>query len=283
MLDVLTKAMDAYWADPGSTEALRLWAEALAESGDVRGEYVLLCLEGPAAEPRRLAMEKKLGGKLVGPAREHLREWRFGPTGLVESARCEAARLAEGVEAIGQLNPRLVLTVTSLKSKAAVEALAEASLERIYCVDFTAFLGTHGGTQLSDATLRALVPALRGVRNLALSCRGYRKECFSPAALRDLGEGLEGLEFLLVDFYRAGEGPYEDPSRPRVPPVEEYAEAVAAGRGFASLKALVFRGADPEPLRRALPGLVTLETPPFHTGPIEGPRDARGIEALKRG
>lgn len=269
-----------YWKEPDSTDALQVWADALVERGDPRGEYVQHCLQG--AEPARRALEKKLGGKLVGPARGYLREWRFGEHGLVELARCEADKLAAGLEEIARLHPRLILTVTSLKKKAQAERLGALSLAPIYCVDFTSITGTHGGTQLPDPLLQALAPALRGVRNLALSCRGYAGGCFSPDGLRLLGEHLEGLELLALDHYRAGEAPHEDAGRPRIAPVAGYAEVIAYSPGFRGLKALVLPGADAAPLRRGLPHLVTLETSPSHlTYQALAVRSWRDLERMK--
>jgi hypothetical protein len=277
MTKLTDQLFEEYWNDPGSKDALRVWADALIERGDPRGEYVQICLEGSPAKDKRRALEKKLGGKLVGPAREYLREWSFGPDGLVESARCEAVRLAAGAEEIGRLNPHLMLTVTSLKKKTVYDQLAKVSLHRIHCVDFT----RYGGTQVKDKALAAVVPALSQVRNLAFSCRGYGNQCFSPDTLRALGEAHEGIEFLFLDYYQAGTGPYEDPSKPRLAPIEDYAEVIVSSPGFQSLKVLYLPGADPEPLRASLPNLVKLET--SDSDGYDVPYNPRELERLKIG
>ena len=59
---------DPYWQNPEQTADLSLWAAALSEQGDPRGPYVEMCLAG-ASPDERTAVQKKLGGKLVGPAR----------------------------------------------------------------------------------------------------------------------------------------------------------------------------------------------------------------------
>lgn len=258
------KLLSPFWENPDDTSALMVWADALVESGDLRGEWLQLNLvEARSAEQEKklIAYGRKHGGKLVGPARPYLREWAFGPTGLVERARCEADKLVAGIAEIALLNPRLSLTITSLGKKSVVAALAKVALAPIYFVDFTGVvMGTHGAAPVSEATLLALIPALSGVRNLTLSCRGYGDGCFTPLALEKLGDALERIEFLAIDYYRAGENAYEDTSRARVAPREAYVEAIARGKGFQSLRAIVFEGADLSPLASKLPNLVTTKT-----------------------
>jgi hypothetical protein len=64
-------------------------------------------------------VQKKYGGKLVGPARAYLREWVFDEHGLVLSATCEADRFIAGFDLIAQLHPRIKVSVTSLRKKTA--------------------------------------------------------------------------------------------------------------------------------------------------------------------
>jgi len=110
-----------------------------------------------------------------------------------------------------------VLTITSLKKKAVVEAFSKISLERIYFVDFTSITGSHGGTQLTDKTLAAIAPALARVRHLALSWSRLRRRVLHPKGLRALGETCQALEVLVIDYYQAGAGAHEDAARPRLP------------------------------------------------------------------
>jgi len=235
-----------YWKNPKDDAALRVWADALIERGDPRGEYIQLCLvANPTAEQtaKRATLVKKAGGKLVGPAREYLREWSFGPNGLVDRARCEDGMLASGIDVIGALNPRLCLTVTSLKKKPIVAALGAVSLERIHYIDFCQnVMGSHGGTNISDKNLATLAPALAKVRHLALSCRGYADECFTANGLRTLGDKLQAIELLSISYHRSGEGPYEDRDRPRLPLFSEYADVITTSAGFHTLKVLFLDG-----------------------------------------
>jgi len=273
---VATRLFEQYWQNPDDKDVLRVWADALAEQGDPRGELVHLSLIAqPTDEQReaRVALLKKAGGKLVGPAREFLREWSFGSDGLVEAARAEADKVAAGIEAIGRVHPHLVLTITSLKKKPVIEAFSKISLERIYFVDFTSITGSHGGTPLSTRTLAAIAPALARVRHLALSCRGYADDCFTPEGLLALGEACRALEVLAIDYYQAGAGPYEDPARPRLPPAEEYARVIAESPGFAGLKALHL--ADVTPASLGPRAKIKLNRGPR-------PSRARELEALKR-
>jgi len=95
---VVARLFEQHWQHPDDKAVLRVWADALAERGDPRGEFIQLCLiEHPTDAQReaRVALQKKAGGKLVGPARELLREWRFGPDGLVEAVRAEADKVAD--------------------------------------------------------------------------------------------------------------------------------------------------------------------------------------------
>jgi hypothetical protein len=255
----LDPALAPYWARPGDRAALHVWADVLCERGDPRGEYLALCLLSDPTEAqrqKRATVERKLGGKLVGPARAFLREWTFGADGLVERARCEAEKLAAGWAEIGELSPRLSLTVTSTKSKRAMKALATVSLERIHHLDFTGAVMGKQAAQIDDASFRALVPSIAKVKNLALSCRGYADTCFSPAALRLLGEASEGIEYLFLEHFAY----VDDGARPQLAPLAEYVDVICRAPAFKALRALVLPLAPPAALRRSLPHLVTLDT-----------------------
>ena len=262
-----------YFADPEDPAILGVWADALLQEGDPRGEYIQLCaLACPSAaqSKRRSMLENTLGGALVGPAVPFLREWKLGPDGLVERASCEADKLVEGIEAIVHLNPRLALAVTSVKRVGVVEALAAVPLGRIHYVDFTGkVLGVSGPSQLSDRFLRRLAPSLRGVKNLGLSCIGNNS--FSPAALRELGDAHDGLEFFAMLHDRSDAL------------LEEYVDVITTSRGFRSLRGLFLPLADAARIRRKLPKLVKLEVWERDDVFPDPPDTGRGVEAFKAG
>jgi hypothetical protein len=282
-----------YWQDPDDTALLRVWADSLLERGELRGEYIQLCsIENPSEQQRkrRATLETKSNGKLVGPARPFLREWSFGPNGLVDRARCEADKLAAGLDHIASLNPRLSLNVTSLR-KPPIAALAKLSLERIYHVSFAyGVIGSQGGSNIADPGLIALAPALRRVRHLSLKCAGYADDCFTPEGLRHLGRTVEALEMLVIAYYRAGERPYENATRPRLPPIDDYARVIASEPGFRTLKAVFLRGCTQRALLEALPDIARIETVDHDTpgawcgavAAYPSPAFADEIEAVKR-
>src|SRR4051812_11988356 len=124
----------AYWQNPDDLNALRVWADSLSEQGDPRGEFIQLSvLESPEAKQvaRRVALKNKLGGKLVGPARPFLRTWQFGPEGLVTSVVTEAPKLIEGFEEIASLHPRLMASITAVRTAATLAQLSKLALHRI--------------------------------------------------------------------------------------------------------------------------------------------------------
>ena len=120
------------------------------------------------------AKQKKL---LAGPGGEFLREFEFGPNGLVARARTEAAQVLAAGAALKTINPRLVLTLTSIKTLKDAQAFAQANLDGAYFVDFGWITGTHGGMNLSDKQLDAITPALANVRHMQLSARGNPEKC----------------------------------------------------------------------------------------------------------
>lgn len=158
-------AASRFWENPDDLDALRVWADALVEQGDVRGEFLQLAtLEHATAEQveRKAALQKKLGGQLVGPARPFLRSWQFGSFGLVQSIVTEAKLFVPGFELIAQLHPRLTASVTALRKKPLIEQFAALPLKRIHylIIDWTG---------LTDDGLLAIAPALEGVKNLSLA------------------------------------------------------------------------------------------------------------------
>ncbi len=157
---------DAFWKNPDDLNPVKVWADTLVERGDVRGEFMQLCLlEHPTDEQdeRRRLMRKKLGGQLVGPARPYVRTFDFDDHGLVNSVTAEAPRVVEGFDLIAALHPRLHLTVTSLRTKtmAVIAELVKHPLGQIHML----WLDANG---LSDNACAALAPGLDGLKRLSL-------------------------------------------------------------------------------------------------------------------
>lgn len=180
-------ASSQFWERPDDPSAVQVWADALVEEGDVRGEFLQLSTLSqptPAQTARLETMHKQLGGKLVGPARPFLRSWRFGAFGLVESIVTEAKLFVPGFEAIAQLHPRLSATVTALRTKPLIAEMAKLPLARIHYLLLE-------WTGLTDDTLRVLAPALEGVKNLSLAFNDLTAE--GLAALAPLASSLESL------------------------------------------------------------------------------------------
>lgn len=250
------RVLEAYWKNPDDVAALKVYADRLSELDDPRGEFITLrLLEDPTDEQRaRIDALLKLGGKLVGPAREFLRTFSFGRTGLVDTAVTEAEKLVAGFELLATLSPRLTLNVTSLrkKTKATIAELAKLDLGRIY------FLRLEDNA-LTDASVEALAPALKTARNLSLA-----NNDFGPAGLRALGRSCTELEFLCLGFHGVSDVLTSEP-------------------GFRKLKAVMFyRCGTPAPaevaaLKKKLPKLELVhvsEYPPY---------GADAIDAFKRG
>jgi len=269
--------LEAWWKKPDDLDRLRVLADSWAEQGDPRGEFVQLSLiaePSPAQIAKRESLLKKLGGALVGPARPALREWELGPQGIVTRARCEADKLAEGIDAVSKLNPLLCLCVTSLKTRATAAALAKVSLSRIHFVSFTmGLIGSVGGSNVSDAALRAAAPAFRGVKNLALQARGYGNECFTPEGLLFLADHLEGIEYFALDYAHAA----ADQGKTALPPMREYVDVVTTHPAFRSLQAVLMEGADEAALRE----LPKVKTVIAYNVLDRFPRNAAALSALK--
>jgi hypothetical protein len=256
-LNSASQQLQAHWfQNPNDASALAILADLWVEQGDPRGEFVQLALlSNPTEEQlaRKASLEKKQAGKLVGPARPHLREWSFGANGIVERARCEADKLIEGIGEIGQLNPFLALCVTSLKKVSTAKALATISLAPIYHVAFTPnIIGSLGGSNLTDKTLSTIGPAFRGVKNISLMARGFQDGCFSPAGLAHFAMHLQGVEFFGLDYYTtASEGKHA------LAPLDEYVEVISKHAAFQMLKAVHIFGAQRAQLAR-LPNVKSI-------------------------
>lgn len=247
---------DQYYASP-SPDLLRVYADVLTEEGDPRGPFLQLCLvDAPTSEQTaaKEAMIKRVTKKvLAGPGGELLREMEFGPNGLVAKARAEAGIVLEHADTLARINPRLVLTITSIKTLKAAKEFASASLGEIWFVDLSAMVGAVDGLSLNDKELDALAPALADVRHLNLPCRGGK--WFNPSGLAALGRHLKRLRYLSFDF---DNDPYY-PGAPHGPPAAEYAEVIRTAPGFEGLRGLDLRGitaADFPGRDIVVPGLV---------------------------
>jgi uncharacterized protein (TIGR02996 family) len=246
---VLDATWAEYWRTPGDRALLRVYADALDEAGDPRGKFIQLSLVENRTPAQQLALDrlaKKSKGDLIGPAKAFLRETVFGPDGLVMKARAEAEQVIAGIAEISALNPRLILTITSVKSEKLAKELGKISLGKIYFVDFGCITGRHGnGCRISDKQLAALAPALADVEHLQLSlagsAAGRAEDSPTPAGFRVLGTHLERLRFLACDYYVGSP----------MPPAEDYADAIRETPGFSTLEAIEF----PSMQQRDLPGV----------------------------
>ncbi len=229
--------MAAFAANPDDANALRVLADLWQERGEPRGEFVNLCLlKKPTQEQidRRETLKASLGGKLVGPAREFIYRYEFGTNGLVTEAAVQPEKLVAGIDAISALNPRLELTISALKNAKVAQALGALSLAAFETVCLPA---------LNDKQLTTIAPALKGVRRLKMTCRGYADTNFTPAGFRELAEKLANLEHLTLDHYRSEPTGAHEAARPLLPPVAEYVEVVTTHPAFAKLKSVSIAGA----------------------------------------
>ena len=193
----------AYWQKPDDKALLRVHADALEQAGDPRGTFIQLSMLEARTAEQELAREKlikKNKGDLIGPARAFLREVDFDADGLVGMARAEADKVIAGVKEISRLHPRLILTITSVKTEALAKQLGAISLGDIYLVDFGWLTGTHGGCRLTDKLLAALAPALAEVRHLELSFSELHNSP-TPAGLMHLAQHAKKLRFLAADYH----------------------------------------------------------------------------------
>jgi len=208
-------------------DVLRVYADALEQEGDLRGPFLQLCLTAkPTKEQmalKALLLKKTSKKVLGGPGAEHLREIELGPNGLVARARTELDKVLEHVDAIEAVNPRLVLTITSLRTLKQAKELAKVPLGGIHFVDLQT-------SSVNDQELETLAPALANVRHLNLPCRGTRY--FTPEGLRALGRHLKQLRYLTMEFYPR-----------RGPKASAYAGVIASSPGFATLRGLDLAGA----------------------------------------
>lgn len=209
-------ALMKQWFEKQDDATLSVLADVWMEAGDPRGEFVRLSLAGQPTD----ALRKKHGGKLVGPARPFLRDWEFGPNGIVNNASTEVANVIQGIDAIARIHPRLCLTITSLKTQKIAAELAKVSLAPLYYAGTAMGLG-GGGCMLNDKVLVAAAPAWRGVKRWSLSARGVLPTNFTPAGLAGFLDQLApGVEYVLFDHWT---NPDEANS---IPPLKAYTDVI---------------------------------------------------------
>ncbi len=187
--DATRRVRETYFRDPSNLDALRVWADALIEAQEPRGELIQLSLlpKRTPAQQKRLEQLQKLWGKLVGPARPYLRRFDFDEHGLVRGAVTEAPQLVAGFELISQLNPRLWVGVTSLKKKASHEPFSKLPLRRFSFVSLVA-------NKLDDAGLKRIAPAFEGLLRLDLTYNNI-----TGAGLRAIADRLSALQYLALN------------------------------------------------------------------------------------
>lgn len=196
----------AYCANPDDESLLAVYADALEQAGDPRGKFINLSLianRTPEQEAARETLMKKNKGDLIGPAKTVVREVYFGRNGLVSHARCEADKVIAGVDLLRTLNPRLVLTITSLKTDKLAKEFGAISLAGIYFVDFGWLTGSHGGCRIVDKHLALMAPAFAETENLQLSIN-MADNSVTPAGLAAFAPYAKKLRFLAADYYPGG-------------------------------------------------------------------------------
>lgn len=196
----------AYCANPADKSLLAVYADALEQAGDPRGKFInlsLLASRTPEQEAAREALMKKSKGDLIGPAKTVVREVYFGNDGLVSHARCEADKVIAGIDLLRTLNPRLVLTITSLKTDKLAKELGAISLAGIYFVDFGWLISSHGGCRVVDKHLALMAPAFTETENLQLSIN-MANNSVTPAGLAAFAPYAKKLRFLAADYYPGG-------------------------------------------------------------------------------
>ena len=196
----------AYCANPADKSLLAVYADALEQAGDPRGKFINLSLlpsRTPEQEAAREALMKKNKGDLIGPAKTVVREVYFGSDGLVSHARCEADKVIAGIDLLRTLNPRLVLTITSLKTDKLAKEFGAISLAGIYFVDFGWLTGSHGGCRIVDKHLALMAPAFTETENLQLSIN-MADNSVTPAGLAAFAPYAKKLRFLAADYYPGG-------------------------------------------------------------------------------
>jgi uncharacterized protein (TIGR02996 family) len=237
------KLREAIWKDPGDKEALRVYADWLAEQGaDTQAEYLQLrLLDAPTDEQLTKAqrLREKHRGQWLGGARQYVRSWTDAsePPGFVERVWCEAQKLIPGFEHVLALGPRLTVSVTSMRTRRrdTEQKLAALPLGKLWKLDLRA-------NDLDDTGLSTLAPAMAGLRHLNLD-----QNVFTAKGVQALGAHVSTLESLSMQ---------PKLSSPQDVP-DSYCQAVATTPGFEELKVLEVKGmwSVPSPSAAALKAL----------------------------
>lgn len=221
------KLREAIWKDPTDKHALRVYADWLAEQGaETQAEYMQLrLLDAPTDEQleKAVRIRDKNRGQWLGEARQFVRSWNdSGETpGFVDRLWCEAQKFIPGFEHILQLGPRLLISVTSMRTKRrdTEKRLAALPLGKAHGLDFRA-------NDMDDTSVMTLAPAMQGLKHLVLD-----QNVFTAKAVEALGTHVSSLESLSMQP-RIG-------STVDVP--DSYCRAVAATKGFEKLQRLELR------------------------------------------
>lgn len=221
------KLREAIWKAPSDKQALRVYADWLAEQGaTTQAEYMQLrLLDLPSDEQlvRAERLRDKHRGQWLGAARPFVRSWTDSGEipGFVDRVWCEAQKLIPGFEHVLTLGPRLTISVTSMRTKRrdTEQKLAALPLGKAHGLDFRA-------NDMDDTSLTTLAPALQGVKHLVLD-----QNVFTARGVEALGAHVTTLETLSM--------------QPKLSSVQEvpdsYCRAIAATKGFETLKRLELR------------------------------------------
>lgn len=229
----------AIWRNPDDRDALRVYADWLAEQGSTRGEYIQLrCLDIPTHEQERTAgrLLKKDRGKWLGEARPFVLSWwdSKNPPGFVSHVFCQPAKLIDGFDHIIKLGPRLIVCVISMHPhRRENEArLARLPLGELWGLSFSE-------NNVDDDTLITLAPAMKGLRWLDIHCNDV-----TAKGLAALGASVDTLQYLglapIPGYTREFLGLPPVPAGARATAVDDWARAILDSPGLQSLVHLHF-------------------------------------------
>lgn len=247
------KLREAIWKDPSDKQAVRVYADWLAEQGaSTQAEYMQLCLLDKATDEQNataMRLRDKHRGQWLGEARQFVRSWSDSnePPGFVERVWCEAQKLIPGFEHVLQLGPRLTLSVTSMRTKKrdTEKRLAALPLGKAWKLDLRA-------NDLDDTSIATLAPTMQGLTHLNLD-----QNVFTSKGVETIGTHVTTLESLSMQPKLASDRAVPD----------SYCRAVATTKGFEKLKTLELRAmwSVPAPsaaalkeLKKARPGLEVI-------------------------
>lgn len=126
------------WEEPEDRERLSVYADWLLQHGDAtRGEYMQLALlDKPtkAQEKRQETLRKKHRGAWLGAARPYVYTWEesFTSPGFISRVTCNVDKLANGLEHIVDLGPRLMVNLGPVTTAAGRKRLGSIALGSLY-------------------------------------------------------------------------------------------------------------------------------------------------------